>query len=401
MSWGEVVKLGRGCLLYKRDLSRWFLQLPVDPGDYDKLSFVWRGKFWLFCSYVWGCRHAGMSGQRVASAILYILKKLGIELTEEAFNAIVYMDDFAGCELGTRAQLAFDTLGKLLADLGVRESLEKACPPSTTMKFLGVEFDTLNMCMRVDETKRAEIQQLSLFWSRKTVANKQELQSILGKLIWVSKVVRFSRCFVSRIISLIKTLKYQKQKATLTEAVKKDFKWWSKFLSVFNGIELLVPSTVFTSVLGDAYPMGSGCWNEESKEYYSRKFPIALCDTNYPIHFKEFWCVILAARLWGHLWTGHRIAIYCDNEAVVQTITHQKPSDMKMQDCLREFLYHVCVFKFQPVLIRISTADNHIADFISRNHDTESIEKMFESKGISGMKPIVVDDTMFDFVGNW
>ena len=40
-----VVKLGRGCLLYKRDLSRWFLQLPIDPGDYDKLGFVWRGKF--------------------------------------------------------------------------------------------------------------------------------------------------------------------------------------------------------------------------------------------------------------------------------------------------------------------------------------------------------------------
>ena len=119
------------------------------------------------------------------------------------------------------------------------------------------KFDTIKMCMRIDEMKRAEIQQLSLFWSRKTVANKQELQSILGKLIWVSKVVRFSRCFVSRIISLIKTLKHQKQKATLTEAVKKDFKWWAKFLSVFNGIELLVPNTVLSSVLGDAYPMGS------------------------------------------------------------------------------------------------------------------------------------------------
>ena len=33
-----IVQLGKGCLLYKRDLSRWFLQLPVDPGDYDKLG---------------------------------------------------------------------------------------------------------------------------------------------------------------------------------------------------------------------------------------------------------------------------------------------------------------------------------------------------------------------------
>ena len=61
----------------------------------------------------------------------------------------------------------------------------------------------------------------------------------------------------------------------------------------------------------------------------------------------------------------------------------------------------MCVFKFQPVLFRISTSDNHIADFISRNHDTESIEKMFEINGISGMRPITVDDTLFDFVGSW
>ena len=313
-----IVKLGRGCLLYKRDLSRWFLQLPVDPGDYDKLAFVWRGCFWLFCSYIWGCRHAGYNGQRVACAILFILVNIGKKLTGTKFNALVYMDDFAGCEKGATAQLAFDSLGKLLTDLGVRESSSKASSPSTTMTFLGVEFDTDKMCMRINETKRSEIQKLSIFWSKKTVATKQELQSILGKLIWISKVVRFSRCFVSRIISLIKTLKHQKQKTTLSAAVKKDFVWWSKFLGVFNGIELLVPTTVSTSVLGDAYPMGSGSWNEQAKEYYSRKFPWVLCDTKYPIHLKEFWCVIVATRLWGHLWSGKRVAIYCDNVAVVE-----------------------------------------------------------------------------------
>ena len=46
-----ISKVGQGCLLWKRDLSRRFLQLPVDPGDFDKLGFVWRGKFWWFTSY--------------------------------------------------------------------------------------------------------------------------------------------------------------------------------------------------------------------------------------------------------------------------------------------------------------------------------------------------------------
>ena len=396
-----IVNTGRGCLLWKRDLSRWFLQIPVDPGDYDKLGFIWRGQFWIFTSYVWGTRHAGYAGQRVSSAILYILKKLGKELTDEDFQALVYMDDFAGCEMGPAAQKAFNALGRLLIELGVRESVEKACPPSTTMRFLGVEFDTSEMCMRIDEDKRLDLQSLTLMWSRKTVASKQELQSILGKLIWISKAVRFSRCFVSRLIALLKTLKFQSQKTTIPGPVKLDFTWWHRFLKVFNGVELIVPSTVYCSVLGDAYPMGGGAWNEQAKEYFSRKFPIQLCHPRFPIHLKEFWIMILASRIWGHLWTGRRVAIYCDNEACVQTVTHQKPSDPALQECLREFFFHACTFKFQPVVIRVGTTENDIADFISRNHDKSDIEANFVSKGLSNMKSVEVSDEMFTFVGDW
>ena len=144
-----VLQLGPGCLLWKRDLSRWFMQLPLDPGDYDKLGVVWRGTWFLFVSYVWGCRHAGYNAQRVSRAILHILKLLSLGKHEAAYNAVVYMDDFAGAEHGNKAWEAFHDLGLLLEDLGVAESKKKALSPSTEMIFLGVEFDTIKMCMRV------------------------------------------------------------------------------------------------------------------------------------------------------------------------------------------------------------------------------------------------------------
>ena len=397
-----IVKQGRGCLIWKRDLSRWFLQLPVDPADFDKLGFVWRGQFWWFVSFVWGCRHAGYCGHRVASAVLYILKKMGIntENTEE-FLAIVYMDDFAGCITGQRAFDAFNSLGKLLHKLGIKESADKAQEPSTRMKFLGVEFDTIDMSMKIDDKKLQEITALTKKWSRKTVATKEELQSILGKVLWVSKVVRFSRCFVSRIIALLKGLRTQKQKVTLTENVKKDFLWWSEFLPVFNGVELLVPSTVFCSVLGDATLQGGGSWNEREKEYFSRRFPPHLQDHNIFIHLKEFFIAIVAAKLWGHLGEGRRVAIYCDNKAVMKTMIYQKPQDPELQKCLREMLYHACRFKFQPVFLRVTTDDNDIADFISRIHDQEAIKIKFEKRGLTNMKAIEVPDDTFNFVADW
>ena len=329
----------------------------------------------------------GYNGQHVASVILY--------------NAIVYMDDFAGCEIGPRAQTAFEKLGCLLTELGVQESTEKACPPSTIMKFLGVEFDTTKMTMRIDSEKLKEVTMLAKSWARKTVATKQELQSILGKLMWVSKVVRYARCFVTRIISILKGLRYQKQKVKLNEETRKDFLWWSVFLPVFNGVELLVPDTVYCSIIGDATLHGGGSWNEREREFFSRQFPNALRDHRIFIHIKEFLIAITAAKLWGHLWEGKRIAIYCDNEAVVKTMVYQKPQDPTLQKCLREMLYLACKFRFQPVFLRISTEDNDIADFISRVHDHDAIAAKFEARGLKHMNEVNVPDEMFEFVADW
>ena len=148
-----VVKLGPGCLLWKRDLSRWYMQLPIDPGDYDKLAVVWRGAWFIFLSFIWGCRHAGFNAQRVSCAILHILRLLSLDKFDEAYNALVYIDDFAGAEHGEKAWEAFHDLGLLLEHLG--ESKKKALPPSTRMLFLGVEFDTVAMGHRTKGVKQS------------------------------------------------------------------------------------------------------------------------------------------------------------------------------------------------------------------------------------------------------
>ena len=74
-----ILKFGPGCFMWKRDLSQFFLQLPLDPLDFDKVGCVWRGQLLLFTSYVWGTRHAGMSGQCVTSAMSYIHRSLGLD----------------------------------------------------------------------------------------------------------------------------------------------------------------------------------------------------------------------------------------------------------------------------------------------------------------------------------
>ena len=398
----RIAELGPNCFLWKRDLSRYFLQLKIDPLEYNRLGFVWRGKFYFFTSFVWGTRHAGYAGQWLTTAVSFIHSHTGLDLISCLFFCLNYADDFCGCEAElSRAELSFATLGQLLFDIGLVESKSKACPPAKIMTYLGVSFNTVDMCMHVDPDKIVELKSELIKWSRKTVAKISELQSILGKLLWVCKAVRFSRVFVCRIIAEVRKLKKQSEKTTLSKDIRKDFLWWQKFLETFSGVEMIISPTVCLSVLGDAYPQGGGSWNPVRAEYFSMPFPEYMCSADTPIHIKEFIIVVLCVRLWGKDWAGQRIMIFCDNTAVCETCTNQKPKDLPMQQLLCEFLFWVCKYNFCPVLQKISSKDNHIADYISRNHNPDDIEKYLDANGFPNQKKVVIPLEWYSFQADW
>ena len=154
-----------------------------------------------FTSFVWGCRHAGMSGQRLSNAVSEIHRNLSKKSTGVPYNILNYSDDMAGAELNFNTALSsFNKLSEILASLGLSEALDKAISPSTQILYLGVEFDTLKMEMRIGLDKCTELKNELCSWCRRTTATKQELQSILGKLMWVSRAVKFSRTFGGLIL---------------------------------------------------------------------------------------------------------------------------------------------------------------------------------------------------------
>ena len=328
-----------------------------------------------------------MSGQRVSDAGALIHRNIGTDknlfslfsdsgFDNSPFHLLNYSDDFGSCEPAQeRAQLSFKIFGLLLKSLGLSESEDKAESPRQIMSFLGVEFDTVKLELRVNLEKCTELKSELNHWIRRTVATKAELQSILGKLLWVSKAVHYSRVFVSRIINEIKTLTTQKQKLTLSSEVRKDFIWWHEYMSIFNGVHFLIENCVSVQLAGDACPQGMGCYNPSINCYFSTKFPTYLQDPSLPIHLKEFMCVIISTKKWGHLWVGKQIQFFCDNDSVADAITFMKPKDGLMQSYLREFLYLVCKFNFSPIVSKINTKENDIADFLSRNYCQKMILK--------------------------
>ena len=410
-----ILKAGRGAWMWKRDLSRFFMQLPLDPVEYSRVGVVWRGLFFFFVCLAFGLRHSGLNGQRVTDAVSWILRQLGLQTSAELIYQVCnYVDDLGGVEPNKeRAQEAFETLAWLLKDLGLQESKKKAVAPTTEITYLGVQFNSKTMEMSVPPEKMTEVKAEITRWVRKSTISKRELQSLLGKLFWVARVIKYARAFMGRLLDQLRSLSslHDGKKVVFSEESRKDIRWWAEYLEHFNGVTMIVNEdpiqlsyeqlldSPYSICAGDATPSGGGAWYGD--EYWCGKLPEWLLDPLIPIHMKEFWVMIVSAKVWGENWSGKTITIFCDNDAVCDTVTYRKPRDQGLLSLLREFLYLVVTMKFFPVVRKIGSSENEIADHISRYFDDEAAAKVFAKFGFQNMRRIKPKTTHFNLSSTW
>ena len=397
-----IIKVGRGARMWKRDLSRYFLQIPICPLDYPKTGFIWRTNFFFFVAYMFGLRHAGLAGQTITTAVSWIHRRDGAANDGQDYNVLNYSDDIAGVENGERADTSFTKMGHLLSSLGLEEAADKATPPDTNMTYLGVSFNSNTFQKKIPPEKLAELLDLLMSWSTKLTCTKRGLQSLCGKLLWVGRCVRHSRVFLSRLLAALKTMSEAMpfHKLSLSDEMKLDIKWWLLYIRSFNGVDFIIdPGMVKFSYKGDACLDGGGGFHLD--EYWSRTLPEWMRGKSVPIHQKEYWVLLISIRLWGSTWSGSAVELFVDNTAVCQTCTNQKPSDPTMAAFLREFLYLVVLFKFHPIVLHIGTKENVIADYLSRNFSQEEAKIFFRSHNMENMSLRQVPDHMFKFTTEW
>ena len=102
-----------------------------------------------------------------------------------------------------------------------------------------------------------------------------------------------------------------------------------------------------------------------------------------------------------HFCCNSLITLYCDNDSVCDSIEYKKPRDPELLSLLREFLYVVVTKKFFPVVRKIGTHENKLADFISRRFDPHAAEKVFAESGLHGMELVKPSIKFFNLSANW
>ena len=218
--------LGEGSQLFKIDLSRAFRQLRIDPRDYNLLTLKWGGQYYsdVYCPF--GHRSGSMACTRLTDFFRYIMRQQG-------FTIWNYIDDLVGIGPLSTVGKAYKFLLELLDNLRFPISGSKLEPPTTRCNYLGVIVDTETATLSVPQGKLAEVIDKCKNALNKASISKQQLQSIIGSLMFVAKCVKPTRYFVNRLLNALREAMNKNIK--VSEDMKRDLKWFMTFLPQFNG----------------------------------------------------------------------------------------------------------------------------------------------------------------------
>ena len=361
----EVLRLGKGCKIFKVDISRAFRHVPMDPGDLDLLGLYWNAYF-LDRSLPFGFKHGSSIFQRISDAVRFIM-------SQEGHGIWNYIDDFLCVSLPSKIDATFSRLQGLLQELGLTVSAKKLVAPSTQVTCLGIVVDTVALSVSIPSDKLSDIKSICSQWDTKQYCTKKELQSLLGLLLYVTKCIKYARYFLNRMLMLLRENAHC-NRIRITEEFRRDLRWFNAFLPVFNGVSFFnhPPSK---SVHLDACPSGLGAIFDS--QVYTLPLPSHWRDLN--IAYTELINILVALKVWHNQWAGSSVLIRCDNQAVVSVLTTGKTRDPVMAKYVRNIFLWLSAFNIDIRVIHIAGRLNPVADLLSRWHLTKNnVQKLQE-----------------------
>ncbi|CAC5384078.1 unnamed protein product [Mytilus coruscus] len=389
----ELIRRKRsGSSCFKRDLKRAYRQIPICPGDCHLVGFSWENHFFFDRVLSMGLRSAAYICQRVTNALRFILD------AHYDLQIVNYLDDLAGCDIQEKAFDAYAILGEVLDNCGL-EVCREGHSSFYFYGFLGILFDTVSCTLSITKDRLEEILGLVKSWLQKDKCSLRDLQSLLGKLHFVSSCVRPGRLFVSRLLVWLRTFVGQNITKRVPKYIKLDLVWWSKFLDIYNGVSMmfLIDWSSPDCVLSCDSTL-VGCGGICNGRYFHTVFPAFIRRKQLHINALELLCVMVCLKVWASVLEGSKIVIYCDNSSSVTVLNSGACRNAFMQSCLREICFLTASHEFQVKGRHLSGEANRFADMLSRwDMDPGISTEFLKQARINSLTEIELDDGLFHF----
>ena len=216
-----------------------------------------------------------------------------------------------------------------------------------------------------------------LFLTRSYVS-KRQLQSLLGKLLYIHRCVHAARIFVN---GLLNNLRKATGRIVLNAEMKQDLSWFVQFLTKANGKVMFDDARNKLDVFVDASLSGMGLYWANNVYAVSRQ---VLATQGLSIIQLECLNILIAIRTFAKNWTGQWVRFHIDNKAVVYAMQNGRIKDTYMQQVARSIWLLLATYDIKLECTHIPGKDNVKADILSR---------VFESG--------LINDQLFDHCTWW
>lgn len=225
---------------------------------------------------------------------------------------------------------------------------------------------------RLPTNKLCRIKALVLDFSGRSKCTKRELLSLLGHLNFATRVLPPGRSFVARLLEAAKRVKELHHFVSINAACRADLHMWEYLLEHWNGVSLFIDEVptaaddinLFTDASGTlgfgGFYQGQwfhGTWPQDLLKSLGDELSIA---------FQELYPIVIAAILWGSLWSRKKILFFCNNLAVVYILNKGRSPCKQIMNLVRKLTLVAMLNNFSFTATHLSSKSNCIADALSR-----------------------------------
>ena len=304
-------------------------------------------------------------------------------------NVISYIDDFIVVE-PTRERCADSQaiLFELLGSLGFEVSWTKCAAPSTRVRYLGIDFDSMDMTLSLPKDKLNKLFKELDFFEGKSRATKGQIQRLCGILAHASKVVRGGRVFSRRIIYLLKDLPQGNPRVCISDDFLLDLQWWRQFSANFNGKAQLIQNNfgqgpeLFTDACLKGYGFVCGLdWQagafleEYVNDNYVERENLCVEHTHWlnvtvhgddSINYLELVAIYLALLRLAPSWENQHVLCYTDNTQAMSAVNRGTSVSKDSMNVIRQIFWICANYNIYLSACHIAGEINLLADWLSR-----------------------------------
>ena len=359
-----IKALDSNALLSKIDISRAFRNLRVDPYDFDLLGLKWHHDSYLDLSVPMGLKTGSAMCQRTTDVIRHVMRSKNIDV----YN---YLDDIICVHQIENASEEFDTLYSLFEFLGLPINPKKVVPPTRALTCMGILIDIDAGKMLIPREKCTQILDACKVCLTRKFLTKKQLQSLLGKLIYLHRCVKPAHVFMNRLLNYLRDCT---SRILVTDQMKQDINWFVHLLTHFNCQVMFPHERNPSDVYVDASLTGlGGCWH--GKVYAVSRNVLLTASKN--ITQLELLNVLVAMRCFAHKWVAKYILFHIDNQSAVYILNKGKTRDPFMQSVVRSIWLIAATNDIQIAGVHVPGTQNGRADILSRLFDGSTDNKRF------------------------